>query len=124
VLRELGASGTPRVTVLNKADLLSPEALRDVTAEEPDGVPVSAVRGVGLANLLRRIGAALPGPVERVRLVIPYHRLAVLSRLYTAGRVVRREDGETGIVVEAEIPTAGLGPFRPYVDGRPARTAH
>jgi GTP-binding protein HflX len=116
VLRDLAASGTPRVTVLNKADRLSTEALRDVTAEEPEGVPVSAVRGVGLTNLLRRIAAALPSRMERVRLVIPYHRAGVLSRLYAGGRVVRREDGETGIVVEAEIPASGLGPFRAYLD--------
>lgn len=117
VLGDLGAAGTPRVTVLNKADRLSAEALRDVTAEEPAGVPVSAVRGVGLAHLLRTIAAVLPDPVERVRLVIPYQRLGVLSRLYGIGRVVRREDGDAGIVVDADIPAAGLGPFRPYVDG-------
>src|SRR5579864_4781361 len=125
VLRELGAGSTPRVTVLNKADRLSTEALRDVTAEEPERIPVSAVRGVGLANLLRRIAVALPGPMERVRLVIPYHRAGVLSRLYDAGRVVRREDGDAGIVVEADVPAAGVGPFRPYLDGgAAARTAH
>jgi GTP-binding protein HflX len=123
VLRDLGAAGAPRVTVLNKADKLTTEALRDVTAEEPEGVPVSALRGVGLANLLRRIASALPGPMERVRLVIPYHRAGVLSRVYAAGRVVRREDGDAGIVVEAEVPAAGLGPFRAYLDGA-ARTPH
>jgi GTPase len=117
VLRDLGAGSAPRLTVLNKADRLSTEALRDVTAEEPDGVPVSALRGVGLANLLRRIAAALPSPMERVRLVIPYHRAGVLSRVYAAGRVVRREDGDAGIVVEAEVPPGVMGPFRAYLDG-------
>jgi GTPase len=117
VLRDLGAGSAPRVTVLNKADRLSTEALRDVTAEEPEGIPVSALRGVGLANLLRRIAAALSSPMERVRLVIPYHRAGVLSRVYAAGRVVRREDGDAGIVVEAEVPAAGIAPFRAYLDG-------
>jgi GTPase len=117
VLRDLGAGGSRRVVVLNKADCLSTEALRDVTAEEPDGIPVSALRGVGLANVLRRLAAALPSPMERVRLVIPYHRAGVLSRVYATGRVVRREDGETGIVVEAEVPAAGLASFRAYMDG-------
>jgi len=123
VLRDLGAAGAPRVTVLNKADKLTTETLRDVTAEEPEGIPVSAARGVGLANLLRRIASALPGPMERVRLVIPYNRAGVLARVYAAGRVVRREDGDAGIVVEAEVPAAGLGPFRAYFDGA-ARTPH
>jgi GTP-binding protein HflX len=123
VLRELGAADTPRVTVLNKADRLSADALRDVMAEEPEGIPVSAIRGVGLANLLREIAARLPGPVEHVRLLIPYHRLGVLSKLYAVGRVVRRQDAERGILVDAEVPAAGLGPFRPYMNGVPAAGA-
>ena len=39
-----------------------------------------------------------------------------VRELLQPGVVVRREDGETGIVVEAEIPASGLGPFRAYLD--------
>lgn len=117
VLRELGAAHTPRVTVLNKADRLSSDALRDALAEEPDGVPVSALRGVGLTNLLRIISRRLPDPLRRVRLVVPYGEERVLARVYTQGRVLHREDTPRGVDVEAELPAATAATLRPYLKG-------
>jgi GTP-binding protein HflX len=119
VLRELGAAGKPRVTALNKADRLSPAAIRDVMAEEPQGVLVSAVRGVGLQHLLRAISGALPDAPQRVRLAIPRDRAGVLAGVYAHGRVVRREDTAEMIVVEAEVPGSALGRLRPYVQEAP-----
>jgi GTPase len=117
VLRDLSASGTARVTALNKVDRLSPEALRDVMAEEPSGIPISALRGVGLLNLLRIISQTLPDPAERVRLVVPYAAVGVLAHVYAQGRVLRRHDGADGMILDVEIPRAGLGPLKPYLRG-------
>jgi GTPase len=119
VLRDLGAAGTVRVAALNKVDRLSPEALRDVMAEEPDGVPISALREVGLVNLLRIISKRLPEPAERVRLVVPYAEVGVLAHVYAQGRVLHREDGPEGLIVDVEVPRTGLGRLRQYLrDGR------
>ncbi len=115
VLRDLGADGTLRVTALNKVDRLSPEALRDVMAEEPDGVPISALRGPGLLNLLRVISRTLPDPAERVRLIVPYSEVGVVAQVYAQGRVLRREDGSEGVVLDVEIPRARLGRLQPYL---------
>ncbi len=115
VLRDLEAAEKPRVTALNKADRLSAEALRDVLAEEPDGVPVSALRGVGLLNLLRLISRRLPDPSRRVRLIVPYGEERVLAYVYAQGRVLRREDTPGGIDVEVEVPSATIAGLGPYV---------
>ena len=117
VLRDLGASGTARVTALNKVDRLSPDALRDVTAEEPSGIPISALRGVGLLNLLRIISQTLPDPAERVRLVVPYADVGVLAHVYAHGRVLRRSDGPDGMILDVEIPRTGLDRLKPYLLG-------
>ena len=117
VLRELEADGRPRVTVFNKTDRLGREGLRDLLAEEPDGIPVSALRRVGLVNLLRAISKRLPDPTRRVRLAIPYADGAMLAQLYAAGRVVRRDDGPDGLVVDAELPQIAVSRFRRYLVG-------
>jgi len=121
VLRELGADRQPTIHALNKTDRLSPEAVRDVTTEVPDGVAVSALRGVGLVNLLRVISRRLPDPTRRVHMTIPYADVRVLAQIYAQGRVLRREDRADGLVVEVEVPAAALGRFRRYLSDPPAR---
>jgi GTP-binding protein HflX len=123
VLRELGAADKPRVTALNKVDRLSAEALRDVMAEEADGVPISALKGVGLRNLLRVVSVRLPDPAQRVWLGIPHAEAGLLSRIYAQGRVVRREDTAEGMLIEAEIPPGLLARLQGYVRTGPPRTA-
>ncbi len=115
VLRELGAAEKPRVSALNKMDRLSAEGLRDVMAEEPEGAPISARRGLGLVNLLRIVSRRLPDPARRVRLVVPYGEERVLARVYAEGRVLHREDAPGGVEVEAEIPSAAFATLEPYL---------
>lgn len=115
VLHDLGATEAPRINALNKIDRISAEMLRDRMAEVPDAVPISALRELGLLNLLRKISQRLPEPARRVSLVIPYADGRVLSQVYAQGRVLRRQDQDDNMVVEAEIPAAGLERLRPYI---------
>ncbi|HXX39315.1 MAG TPA: GTPase HflX [bacterium] len=123
VLRELGADGRPTVIALNKADLLVSEALRDVVAEVPAGVPISALRGVGLRNLLRAIARQLPDRLTRVRLLVPHAEGGAIAAVYEGGRVVRREDRAEGVALDAEIPSAMARRLRRYLIESPPRGA-
>jgi GTP-binding protein HflX len=119
VLVELGAAETPRVNAINKLDRITREALRDIQAEIPEAVPISALHRVGLVNLLRRISQRMPDPARRVNLVIPYADGRVLAQIYAHGRVLRRDDRDDGVAVEAEIPASTLDRFRAYLaEGR------
>jgi GTP-binding protein Era len=51
---------SPVLVVLNKADLLEPEALAQLTAERPDALAVSAATGQGVDDLLSRVAELLP----------------------------------------------------------------
>ncbi len=115
VLRDLGAADRPIVLALNKADRLTSEALRDVAAEVPDGIPVSAMRGVGIRNLLQAIARHLPDPVRRVRLFVPHAESGALADVYGRGRVVKREDRADGVALEAEVPAATVDRVRRYL---------
>lgn len=115
VLADLGAAETPRINAINKIDRIPQEALRDIEAEIPGAVPISALRRLGLLNLLRKISQRLPDPERRVSLVIPYADGKVLSQIYAYGRVLRRDDHDDAMVVEVEVPASAVERLRPYV---------
>jgi GTPase len=112
VLHELGAAA-PVVIAFNKVDRFGPEALRDVLAEEPDGVAISALRGFGLLNLLRVISTRLPA--RRITLRIPYADVKVLSQIYAQGRVLRREESPDGLIVQVEVPDSSAARLERYM---------
>ena len=120
VLQDLGAVDAPRIIAINKIDRISPETLRDIEAEVPGAVPISALRQIGLLNLLRKISQRLPDPATRVNLEIPYREGGVLSQIYRQGRVLRRDDRADAMIVEAEVPASALPRLRPYVKDRPS----
>ena len=121
VLQDLGAAETPRIDAINKIDRIAPDTLKDIAAEVPDAVPISATRQIGLLNLLRRISQRLPDPARRVHLVIPYTDGKILSQIYAQGRVLRREDRGDAMIVEAEVPSTVIERLRPYL--RDSKTA-
>jgi GTP-binding protein HflX len=115
VLQDLGAAETPRINAINKVDRITPETLRDIEAEVPGAVPISALRQIGLLNLLRKISQRLPDPARRVSLVIPYAEGRVLSQIYAQGRVLRRDDRDDAMIVEVEVPATAIERLRPYL---------
>ncbi len=119
VLQDLGAADTPRINAINKIDRISPETRRDIEAEVPGAVPISALRQIGLLNLLRKISQRLPDPARRVSLEIPYREGRVLSQIYEQGRVLRRDDRGDVMVIEAELPASAIAQLRPYLKNSP-----
>ena len=104
VLRDLNAADKPMVIALNKADRLAAADLRARAAEVGQGVAISALRGVGLINLLRTIGQRLPTGLVRIRLTVPYAKAGALSQIFAQGRVLKQEYRPDGIRVHAELP--------------------
>jgi len=121
VLRNLGledgnevGGGAPRLEVLNKIDLLDPEAraVLDKQLERRDGaVAVSAVTGEGLAELTRAVARLLAQPMDAVRLTVPLSRGADLAWLYANGQVLSREDDEASAHLLVQLDPADLARF-------------
>jgi len=106
VLADLGAGERPQVVALNKIDRLTPAERQAREREVPDSVLLSAQHGVGLLNLLRRIGQRLPAPLVRVRFAIPYAEAGRLAEVFAQGRVLAQQYEADAIWVEAEVPPA------------------
>jgi GTP-binding protein HflX len=109
ILTELGVADRPRLRVLNKADLLSPEdskifarsSVRSIAAP----VLVSALTGFGLDELLRRIDLALPiDPMLSMSLRLPLAEGRTLAMVHALGRVLHSEVVDSHMLIDAEVP--------------------
>src|SRR5690606_8730073 len=87
VVGEVGACDLPEIVVFNKSDLVDADTRLVLRGLVADAVFVSARTGEGVEELLARIQEALPRPRLIVRLLIPYDRGDVISRLHVRGGV-------------------------------------
>lgn len=104
VLDELDAGDKPVIHAVNKTDLLPQTEARRILHQIGEGVAISALRRVGLLNLLRRISQRLPQPYVKVRLLVPYAHARALSQIFSQGRVLSQDYSAEGISVVAELP--------------------
>jgi GTPase len=111
ILTELGVADRPRLRVLNKADLLSPEdsklfarsSVRSIAAP----VLVSALTGFGLDELLRRIDLAMPiDPMMAMSLRLPLAEGRTLALVHALGRVLHSEVEDSHMLIDAEVPAS------------------
>jgi GTPase len=104
-LKEIDAYQKPIVTALNKIDLVENNFIverfrRDIT----DSIAVSAKEGTSLKSLIDLIKKRIPVLVEKVDILIPHSKMAVLNQVYEQGQVIERKDTPEGIRIKAIIP--------------------
>ncbi|MEW6158566.1 MAG: GTPase HflX [Verrucomicrobiota bacterium] len=116
VLEELGATGKPTLTVLNKIDRLESRAMLEKYSRDfPNSVAVSATTGEGIPELLEELGSALRPVREFVELAVPHDQPAVIARLHSVGQVVERNyEGELARF-KARIPPHLHSEFEPFI---------
>jgi len=113
VLAEIGALDKPMLQVWNKVDLL---AQRESLPPAEAAVPISALTGEGMEELLGAMDRHLKvDPVERVRLRFTQTQGRELSSVYEFGRVLRRDEIDGMIEVEAELPESLRSRLRAYM---------
>ncbi len=109
VLRDLGASGQPVVTVYNQIDRIPPGQREDLAAREPDAVQTSAKYDMGLDRLVAKIGQELRRGHRVIEVLIPYPKTALVEIIHRYGRVMEEEYQEDGVRVVAQLPVAWAG---------------
>ncbi len=117
VLDEIGASGVPRLPVLNKIDLVGADERAALANRQPDGVQVSAATGEGLDELRRRLADAARSRLTPVELTIPYELSGLISTVYSDGREVEQEPTADGTRVRALMPPASAARLRARLNG-------
>jgi len=127
-LDEIGATGQPRLLLLNKMDLLDdPRELLVWLNRHPDAVPISAATGEGLAMLGEQVTAHLHGGVREVKITAEMSdgrsvaliekRSTVLHRRYHDGQVeltvrIGRRQVDELLAQGARMRINGLDPHK------------
>ncbi len=114
VLAEIDADQVPELMVFNKADL-EPGTAKELVADHPGSVAVSAVTGAGIDDLLRTLGDRLRSLAVVYELHVPFDRGDVLAAVHREGEVVSVGDDPEQWVVRARLSSASAGRLSEYV---------
>lgn len=114
VFADVDAGNVPELVVVNKADIADPLTLARLQLHETNSVVCSAKTGVGIADVLAAIEGGLPHPDVEVRLLLPYSRGDLVSRIHDQGEVLSTEHIPEGTLVHARLSEAFAGEVELY----------
>ncbi|MBI3894315.1 MAG: GTPase HflX [Acidobacteria bacterium] len=113
VLQEIGAQDKPILRVCNKIDLLSEDQREALRGGE--GIAISAKTGEGLEELLQAVDRCLlVDPLEKVQLRFAQDEGKDLAWVYEWGRVIRRQNEDGFVCIEAELPLTAVNKLAKY----------
>jgi GTP-binding protein HflX len=115
VLKELTVLDRPRIRVMNKLDLM-PEAQRRALANTANAVYISAVKQMGLDDLLAAIDARLEvDALQHLRIRIPQSEGKLLAQIEARAHVLKRSYRDARVHLEVEAPESLARVLEAYV---------
>ncbi len=115
VMSEVGATNLPELIVFNKVDLVDQATLVALRGLQPSAVFVSSRTGEGLDQLSQAIADKLPRPNVFVRVLIPYNRGELVSRMHLNSEIQKLEYREDGTYLEAQVREDLAADLKPYL---------
>jgi len=114
-LKDIHADHIPIVTALNKIDRLpEPEMANDLLTDFPQAVAISALKGIGINELLQAVEKELFESYSPVAVQIPYTEGQLISLFHEQGQVTVIEHKRRGVTIQGYIPNRLLARFAPY----------
>src|SRR5512138_3064433 len=111
-LDQLGANHIPIVTALNKVDQLrDPDAAKEVVSRFSKAITISALKGIGISELLDIVKQELYETYTPIQVKLPYQQGALISLFHEAGQVERIEHERGGVLMQGRIPGRLLAQF-------------
>ena len=106
---------SPMIECLNKIDLMSPEATADLLSQlegtDKDVVPISAVTGEGVDDLLTRVEDVLARKGLELCVQLKHDEGQAMAWLYRNSEVLERVDDEGGLALKVRIDEQNKGQF-------------
>jgi GTP-binding protein HflX len=113
-LEALGVDGKPRITALNKSDLLSPERSRILGERFSHPVLISALHATGLEELREALAEKVSQDFVPVTVEIPYSEAALVNLFRSRGLVDTEAHGAGGTIITGKLPATLLPNFQPF----------
>ncbi|GAC1648146.1 MAG: GTPase HflX [Ktedonobacteraceae bacterium] len=113
VLSDLESEEKPRVTALNKIDLLDNPVEVDVTLY-PHAVPVSALKEIGLGALCEKISQVLAQHMDTVQVIIPFTKGELVELFHRRGYIECEEHRPEGTFIAGRIAHSLRDYYSPY----------
>ncbi len=112
LLDELGCTGTPVITALNKCDL---DTCAVMPSPDKNAVKISALTGEGIDELLAAVAKALPANRMRVKMLIPYSAGSAAAEIREDGAVHSETYSENGLLLDVTVKTELIDKYPNYV---------
>lgn len=114
-LKEIQADHIPVITALNKIDRLpQPEMTGEYLAGFSHAVGISALKGMGMQDLLLAIEEELFENFTPITVQIPYTEGQLISLFHEQGQVNVIEHNRKGVYIQGQVPGRLLARFSPF----------
>ena len=114
-LEEIDADHIPVITALNKSDRLQhPETANEILRNFPKAVAISALKGMGILELLQLVMEELYESYTPMQVRLPYKQGALISLFHEMGQVERVEHERGGVIMYGRIPGRLVAQFVPW----------
>jgi GTP-binding protein HflX len=114
-LEELGVANRPRVTALNKIDLVPNERLAVLEKWFSSPIMISATRGTGLDALEARLADKLTIDFIPIRVRIPYAMAEFVNLFRSRGMVEAEDHRPDGTLITGRLPATLLPDFQRFL---------
>ena len=112
LLEELGCTGKPIITALNKCDVSGDDATIPLLGNT---VRISAKNGDGLSELLLMTQKLLPPTRKRIKLLLPFNKGALSSQLRKDGVIHSEEYTAQGLLLDVTADVRMLEECKEYI---------
>ena len=107
VLEEVDALEVPLIEVYNKVDRLTADERRRLAEQDPSALPISALTGDGVDDLIETVASRLALDVVRMTLTFDPNDTDDrdrIGRVYRHARVASHESRDDRVVIVADVP--------------------
>ncbi|PKN98187.1 MAG: GTPase HflX [Chloroflexi bacterium HGW-Chloroflexi-4] len=119
-LKAIKAEHIPMIVALNKMDNLPyPEAAEEALKYFPGAVAISALKGIGITELLRMVEGELYENYVKISVQIPYNEGQLISLFHEQGHIEHIEHNRKGEFIKGQIPGRLLARYAAFEASAP-----
>jgi GTP-binding protein HflX len=117
ILKLLNVEGKPKILVFNKIDKIEEKnILFHLRQKFPSAVEVSALKKLGLENLISEIEKRIISNLTQIKLSLPYQKNYLIPLIEKMGKIYSIRYLKEKIIISAKIPPVLFQKIKPYLN--------